>query len=100
MSSSKSSNQSNQQVVTTQNTNVNVQNIIEAPKQTALEQFKSLADVVAVLDGGEVAKTGQAAPTAAILIQSPDPLAFLKDPQTLIWIAAGAIGLILIAKKA
>ena len=99
MSSSKSSNDSNQQVVTTQNTNVNVQNIIEAPKPSALEQFKSLADVVAVLDGGEVAKTS-AAPTAAVVIQAPDSLAFLKDPQTLIWIAAGAIGLILIAKKA
>lgn len=96
MSSSKSSNQSTQQVVTTQNTSVNVQNIIEAPKQTPIDKFKALAEVVKTLEGGQPA-AGQG---AAIVIQAPDPLAFLKDPQTLIWIAAGAIGLILIAKKA
>lgn len=97
MSRSSSSNQSTQQVVTTQQTSVNVQNIIEAPKQSALEKFKSLAEVVTVLDGGKA----EAAPTgAAVVIQAPDSLAFLKNPQNLIWLAASVIGVILIAKKA
>lgn len=95
MSSSKSSNQSTQQVVTNQSTTVSVQNVIEAPKQTALGRFRELAEIVRVLDAP--VETGSGG--SAVLIQSPDPLEFLKNPQTLIWIAAGVIGVILIAKK-
>lgn len=94
---SRSSSQSTQQVVTTQQTSVNVQNIIEAPKETPLQKLKMLADVVASLEGPK-AETPQPILTA-VTVENPDPLAFFKEPQTLIWIGAGILGVVLIAKK-
>ena len=96
MPSSKSSNQSNQQQVVSQSTTVNVQNIIEQPKLEPLQKLKLLGEVLQVLEPKEV----QAAPAqTAVVLATPDPLSFLKNPQTLIWIGAGLLGVILIAKK-
>lgn len=93
---SRSSSQSTQQVVTTQQTSVNVQNIIEAPKQTPLQKFKDLSEVINLLDKkNEVKEVGG----TALIIQNPDPLSFFKDPNNLIMIGAGLLGVILIAKK-
>lgn len=94
---SRSSSQSTQQVVTTQQTSVNVQNIIEAPKVSPLQRLKMLADVVTSLEGPK-AETPQPILTA-VTVQNPDPLSFFKEPQNLIWIGAGILGVVLIAKK-
>jgi len=91
-----SSNQSNQQVTTTQNTTVSVQNIIEAPKPSPLEKLKLLSEVLVSLDGG----AAPAAASQAAIVVNPDPLAFLKDPQSWIWIGAGVLAIVLVAKKA
>lgn len=97
MPSSKSSSQTSQQVTTTQTTNVNVQNIIEAPKETPLQKLKMLSDVLVSLEGQKT--TPQTPVVAAVTVQNPNPLEFLKDPQIWIWLGAGALGLVVIAKK-
>ena len=92
---SRSSSQSTQQVVTTQQTSVNVQNIIEAPKETPLQKLKMLTEVLGTLDG----PVATAPPITAVTVQGSDPLAFFKDPQNLIWLGAAAVAVIVIAKK-
>jgi hypothetical protein len=96
MPSSKSSNQSTQQQVVSQSTTVNVQNVIEQPKLEPLQKLKLLGEVLNTLDGPKEVAGAQ----TAVILSNPDPLAFFKDPQTLIWIGAGVIGLVLIAKRA
>lgn len=92
---SKSSSSSTQQVTTTQQTNVQVTNVIEAPKQTPLEKLKMLADVLQVIEpSGETGGAG-----TAVILTSQDSLAWFKDPNNLIMLSAGIIGIILIAKK-
>jgi len=92
---SSSSNQSNQQQVVSQSTTVNVQNIIEQPKLEPLQKLKLLGEVLNTLD----AKDGTGGSQTAVILSTPDPLDFLKNPQTLIWIAAGLLGVVLVAKK-
>jgi len=95
MPSSKSSNQSTQQQVVSQSTTVNVQNVIEQPKLEPLQKLKLLGEVLNSLDGPKESSGSQ----TAVILSTPDPLAFFKEPQNLIYIGAGIVALVLIAKK-
>ncbi len=93
----KQSQQATQQQAVTQQTSVTVQNIIEAPKLDAVEKFKLFSDVLANLET-KAAPAPQG--TTAVIVQDRDPIpAALKDPNTWILVAAGALGLVLIAKR-
>lgn len=93
----KSSSQSNtnQQQVVSQSTTVNVQNVIEQPKPSQIEQFKMFADVVNALDG-----PAQTAPGAVVITtQQKSAFDFLTDPNTMILVGSVLFGALLLIKK-